>query len=198
MKRNRAMLTARHPKVVLEIKDVEDAEGITTRKLSLNSEALPGRGEDDVLLLLAQQVLDATKIGNSTAKDAETRYNATIAALHEIAPVGPIEGMLSVQLISTHMAAMDYYKHLNKTNDRNTHAYHLNQVNKLSRTYVAYWKRSIGTVERVSRRSPSSTSMCIMEAKPSLVTSNTRGRECTKRMSQPHASLARGCKAVRG
>ena len=98
VKRNRAMLTARHPKVVLEIKDVEDAEGITTRKLSLNSEALPGRGEDDVLLLLAQQVLDATKIGNSTAKDAETRYNATIAALHEIAPVGPIEGMLSVQL----------------------------------------------------------------------------------------------------
>ena len=45
--------------------------------------------------------------------------------------------MLAAQLVATHMAAMDCYKHLNKTNDRNTHAYHLNQVDKLSRTYVA-------------------------------------------------------------
>ena len=32
---------------------------------------------------------------------------------------------------------MDCYAHLNKTNERTTHEYHLNQVNKLSRTYVA-------------------------------------------------------------
>ena len=79
----------------------------------------------------------ATKIDTWTAEDAETRYNATMAALQEIAPVGALEGMLAAQLVATHMAAMDCYKHLNKTNDRNTHAYHLNQVNKLSRTYVA-------------------------------------------------------------
>jgi len=45
--------------------------------------------------------------------------------------------MLAAQLVATHMATMDCYKHLNRTNDRNTHANHLNQVNKLSRTYVA-------------------------------------------------------------
>jgi hypothetical protein len=35
------------------------------------------------------------------------------------------------------MATMDCYAHINKTNNRPTHEYHLNQVNKLSRTYVA-------------------------------------------------------------
>jgi hypothetical protein len=90
-----------------------------------------------VLLQLAKQVLDATKINQHEANDATERYNAAIAALHDIAPVGALEGMLATQLIATHMATMDCYKHLTKTNDRNAHAYHLNQVNKLSRTYVA-------------------------------------------------------------
>ena len=132
-----SLTTRRHPKVVHEINEAQDANGVTTRKLSLNGDALPGQGQDDLLLLLAQQVLDATKIDTSTAKDAETRYNATMAALHDIAPMGAVEGMIAAQLIAAHMAVMDCYKHLNKTNDRNTHAYHLNQVNKLSRTYVA-------------------------------------------------------------
>ena len=126
------------PKAVLHIKDVQDPQaGSNTRQVSLNAEAIPGRGEDAFLLMLAHQVLDATKIDTSTAEEAETRYNATMAALQEIAPVGAIEGMLAAQLVATHMATMDCYKHLNRTNDRNTHAYHLNQVNKLSRTYVA-------------------------------------------------------------
>jgi hypothetical protein len=121
------------PQAVLHIKDVQDPQaGSNTRQIALNAEAIPGRGQDAFLLMLAHQVLDATKIDTSTAEDAETRYNATMAALKEIAPIGALEGMLAA-----HMAVMDCYKHLNKTNDRNTHAYHLNQVNKLSRTYVA-------------------------------------------------------------
>jgi hypothetical protein len=125
------------PKFVREVKDIKDGEGgIEKRQICINAEAFPGRGEDPFLLMLAHQVLDATKINTSTAEDAETRYNATIAALQEIAPVGALEGMLAAQLVATHMATMDCYKRLNATNDRDIHAYNLNQANKLSRTYA--------------------------------------------------------------
>ena len=87
--------------------------------------------------LLANQILDATKINRHYEADATQRYNAAIAAFHQIAPVGPLEGMLATQLIACHMAMMDCYAHLNRTNDRITHEYHLNHVNKLSRTSVA-------------------------------------------------------------
>ncbi len=124
-------------RAVLAIKDVDDPEVGLRRQISLNEDAIPGRGEDDLLLQLAKQVLDATKINQHTVADATERYNAAIAALHDIRPVGALEGMLAAQLIATHMATMDCHKHLNKTTDRKTHEYHANQVNKLSRTHVA-------------------------------------------------------------
>jgi hypothetical protein len=124
---------AKPPRVVLGITDSEDG----VRQMCLNQHAIPGRCEDDVLTLLAKQVLDATKINQHTEADMAERYNATIAAFHDIAPIGALEGMLATQLIATHMATMDCYAHVNKTNDRKTHEYHLNQVNKLLRTYVA-------------------------------------------------------------
>jgi hypothetical protein len=121
------------PKVVRKVVD----EGEGRRQMLLNAEAMPGRGEDDLLLLLTNQVLDATKINAHTEAQATERYNATIAAFHNIGPVGALQGMLATQLIACHMATMDCYGHLNRTHDRITHEYHLNQVNKLSRSYVA-------------------------------------------------------------
>jgi hypothetical protein len=127
----------RDPAAVLEIKDVEDPKtGTTTRRVSINSEAIPGRCKDPILLMHAHQVMDASKVDTRASEDIETRYNAIIASLHDIAPVGALEGMLAVQLIATHMAAMDCYKRLSTTNDRDIHAYNLNQANKLSRTYA--------------------------------------------------------------
>jgi ATP-dependent Clp protease adapter protein ClpS len=117
---------------------MDPKEGV--KQIHSNGDAIPGRGGDDLLTLLAMQVLDATKINTHTDADKAQRYNAAIAALHDIAPVGALEGMLATQLIATHMATMDCYKHINVTNERNTHAYHLNQVNKLSRTYVALFE----------------------------------------------------------
>jgi hypothetical protein len=128
---------AKTPRAVLEIKDGKEDGGRIGRKISINEHAIPGRGEDDLLLLLTHQVLSATKINTHTAEEATDRYNAAIAAFHDIAPVGALEGMLATQLIAAHMATLDCYAHLNKTNERPTHEYHLNQVNKLSRTYVA-------------------------------------------------------------
>src|SRR5262245_65150730 len=87
--------------------------------------------------MLAHQVMDAAKVDGRSLEEIETRYNAVIASLHDIAPVGALEGMLAVQLIATHMAAMDCYKRLTTTNERDIHGYNLNQANKLSRTYVS-------------------------------------------------------------
>jgi hypothetical protein len=126
-------MKANSQRAVLEIKD--DKKSV--RRISLNKNAMPGFGDDDLLALLANQVLTATKIDRQSEADATERYNAAIAAFHDIGPVGALEGMLATQLIATHMATMDCYAHLNKTNERKTHEYHLNQVNKLSRTYVA-------------------------------------------------------------
>ena len=67
------------PKAVLHIKDAE---------------AIPGRGQDAFLLMLAHQVLDATKIDTSTAEDAETRYNATMAALQRLRQSEQLRGCL--------------------------------------------------------------------------------------------------------
>jgi hypothetical protein len=169
------VVTAGPPRAVIEIKDTEDSEGGVRREISINQQAIPGRGEDDLFTLLALQVLDATKINQHKVTDATERYNATIAALHDIAPKGALEGMLATQLIATHMATMDCYKHLNKTNDRKTHEYHLNQVINYPGPMSLYWMLSIAIAAKDSRKLPSSTSTCIKAAKPSSGTSSTRG-----------------------
>jgi hypothetical protein len=133
MQETKHIVKAKPPRAVLEIK--EDGEG--GRTISLNKHGMPSRGEDDLFALLAAQVLSATKINTHTAEEAADRYNAAIAAFHDIAPVGALEGMLTAQLIAAHMATMDCYAYLTKTGERPTHEYHLNQVNKLSRTFAA-------------------------------------------------------------
>lgn len=106
-----ATTRAKPQRAVLKITDNEG-----TRTCLLNKDAMPGRGdEDDVLALLADQVLAATKINQHTEADVTKRYNAAIAAFHDIAPVGALEGMLATQLIATHMATMDCYAHVNIT-----------------------------------------------------------------------------------
>jgi hypothetical protein len=135
--KTRLVAKTKPPKVVLEIKDGNEEDGLIARKIVLNQDAIPGKGEDAILLLMAKQVLDATKISHHAADEATERYNAVVAALHDIAPSGALEAMLATQLVAAHMATMDCYAHLTKTGERPTHEYHLNQVNKLSRTFVA-------------------------------------------------------------
>jgi hypothetical protein len=89
--------------------------------------------------MLTNQMFDAVrrKASRTSPGDAETTYNAVIAALNDISPRDPLERMLAAQLVATHMAAMDCYERLNRTNDRDVHGYNLNKANKLSRTYVS-------------------------------------------------------------
>src|SRR6187551_3456108 len=78
------MLTNTHersshrPKAVAGIDTPKDG----LKQIRVNAEALPGRGEDDLLKMFAMQVLDATKINQHSDTNATQRYNATIAALH--------------------------------------------------------------------------------------------------------------------
>ena len=51
------------------------------RQMSVNQDAIPSSGEDQMFLQLAKQILDATKINQHDAADATERYNAAIAAL---------------------------------------------------------------------------------------------------------------------
>jgi hypothetical protein len=70
---------------------------------------------------------------------------------------------------------MDCYARLNRTNDRDVHGYNLNQTNKLPRTYVSLLE---ALNRHRGKRQPKVTVEhfhCITGAKPSLVTSNTRG-----------------------
>jgi hypothetical protein len=84
-----ATTKAKPLRAVLEIAPRENV-----RQVSINKDAMPQRGDDDVFVLLTKQVLDATKINKHTDDEAAERYNATIAAFHDIAPAGAVEGML--------------------------------------------------------------------------------------------------------
>ena len=47
------------------------------KQIRVNADALPGRGENDLLKMLSMQVLDATKINQHSDAKATERYNAT-------------------------------------------------------------------------------------------------------------------------
>jgi hypothetical protein len=57
-------------------------------------------------------------------------------ALIGIHPIGELEGMLAAQLIACHNAAMECYRRA-MNSQLPARDYHLNQANKLSRTYAA-------------------------------------------------------------
>ena len=58
-------------------------------------------------------------------------------ALIGIQPNGELEGMLAAQLIACHTAAMECY-HRAMNSQLPARDYHLNQANKLSRTYATF------------------------------------------------------------
>jgi hypothetical protein len=70
------------------------------------------------------------------AEDQIKRYAAAAGgALMGIQPNGELEGMLAAQLIACHTAAMECYRRA-MNSQLPARDYHLNQANKLSRTYV--------------------------------------------------------------
>jgi hypothetical protein len=81
------------------------------------------------------------QVGNSLnpTADQEKRDEAWIAAMQAmngIAPKDELEGMLAAQLVACHSASMDCYRLGMNSQTLEARQEHLNQANKLSRTYT--------------------------------------------------------------
>ena len=97
--------------------------------------SVSGSDDSDFALNLIGQVLAAVWQGDSISDERQT---ATLAAMHELKPRDPIEGMLIGQLIACHNAAMECYRRA-MISEQTFPGWResLNQANKLSRTYAA-------------------------------------------------------------
>jgi hypothetical protein len=95
---------------------------------------------------------------NPDPRTIPVTYEAAIAAVEEIQPRDPIEGMLAAQMVVTHGAAMECFRraHLPEQSFEGRHMA-LTHASKLLRSYAALVRRSISTAARVSRWSGSST-----------------------------------------
>jgi hypothetical protein len=67
-------------------------------------------GSDDAnlqLRLMKQAIGSLTALAGTSEKEQDDIVQATLAAMRGIAPQGELEGMLAVQMVSTHNAAME-------------------------------------------------------------------------------------------
>ena len=88
--------------------------------------------------VLANQVMQALWLKNSSAEEGEKQLNATVAALIGIGPRDELEGMMAAQLIAAHNAAMECYRRaMIGEQSFEGRRENLAQANKLSRTYAA-------------------------------------------------------------
>ena len=88
---------------------------------------------DFIDVLLIQTV--NSHVLNLVPQNERGKYaSAAAAALVGIQPKGELEGMLAAQLIACHNAAMECYRRA-MNSQLPARDYHLNQANKLSRTY---------------------------------------------------------------
>jgi hypothetical protein len=79
---------------------------------------------------------DNSSIIQLVAEDQRDKHTAAAAAaLVGIQPKGELEGMLAAQLIACHNAAMECYRRA-MNSQLPARDYHLNQANKLSRTFT--------------------------------------------------------------
>lgn len=69
---------------------------------------ITGTSDAELMLHLVQQVMNArTPVAQATKSNQDVSIGAVLAALKGIAPQNEMEGMLAVQMVSTHNAAME-------------------------------------------------------------------------------------------
>ena len=99
---------------------------------------LGGSKSDEWNNTLANQVVHAFWVKNSTDEELEKQLIANVAALTGIAPRDELEGMMAAQMMAAHNAAMECYRRAmigEQTFEGRREC--LTQANKLSRTYAA-------------------------------------------------------------
>ncbi len=69
---------------------------------------LVGSSDTDFMNMLFNDLISSMWLPEGTSEEAKTmKFNAAIETLRQIAPQDGVEGMLAVQMASTHQAAMD-------------------------------------------------------------------------------------------
>lgn len=121
--------TAKEPKTLVA-DDPADTKGRLKR--------IGGSKSDLWNNILANQVMQALWVKNSSSEERDKQLSATIAALVGIAPGDELEGMMAAQLIAAHNAAMECYRRaMIGEQSFEGRRENLSQANKLSRTYAA-------------------------------------------------------------
>ena len=96
---------------------------------------------NDFLDVLLTQVVGSHALA-LVPEDMRQKYaSAAAGAIVGIQPNGELEGMLAGQLIACHNASMECYRRA-MNSQLPTRDYHLNQANKLSRTYATLLENS--------------------------------------------------------
>ena len=116
---------------------------VTAASATHHSEQLPrlkslgGSQSDTWNNLLSNQAIQALSFGDTAPEMRERQLSATIAALIGIGPKDELEGMMAVQLIAAHHAAMECYR-LAMAGEQTFEGRreNLSQANKLSRTFA--------------------------------------------------------------
>jgi len=119
---------ATEPKTLV-VSDRENWKGVFKR--------IGGSQSDDWNHLIANQAMQALweNPGGATVKDKDRR--AIVGALDGISPGDELEGMMAAQLIAAHNAAMRCYRRAMLEDRPLLRREHLDQANKLSRTWAA-------------------------------------------------------------
>ena len=98
---------------------------------------LGGSQSDHWNTTLANQAALAVWVTNSNAAERDRQRSATAAALVGIAPTDELEGMMAAQLLAAHNASMECYRRaVIGAQTVEGRREHLNQANKLSRTWT--------------------------------------------------------------
>jgi hypothetical protein len=103
-----------------------------------NLRSISGSDNDDFSNLLVNQVANALGRGHCDSDEQRRQVEAMLAVMIGIKPGDGLDGMLIVQLIASHSAAMECYRRA-MIGDQTFEARreNLSQANKLSRTYAA-------------------------------------------------------------
>jgi hypothetical protein len=99
--------------------------------------AIGGSKSDHWNNLLVNQAIQTLWIKHSDKETCDRQWSATIAAMVGVGPKDELEGMMAVQLIAAHNAAMECYRRAmigEQTFEGRRE--NLSQANKLSRTYA--------------------------------------------------------------
>jgi hypothetical protein len=95
-----------------------------------------GSRSDDFNEVLLAQVIGSLSRGNTNETGLAQRYGAAIWAMGGIRPKDELEGMIAAQLVASHNAAMECHRRANNDQTFEGRKEHLNQANKLSRTFA--------------------------------------------------------------